>query len=155
MDNNTSTLNKHGEKLSEIAENLTQMHFSYKVKERSGKKYWKNRVADFEQYMRISTDYYTHARATIALIDKEESDRFLLLMAKMQQDKTALAKTIKEIATNPSIMDSRDRQQSKWSKDVKERLIQQSDQCLQHEKKMNQTFRDFYEKNFAKTLTKD
>lgn len=137
----------HSHKLAEMSRNLIEMHFSYKVEEKPSKQYWEGRIAEFEQYTHKGIEYYAQVRYMIGLVDKKESQMFLLRMSKMHQLSASLAKTIEEVAANPSIMDPKDRQQSKWSRDVRDRLIRQSDECLCHEKDMNRAFREFYEKN--------
>ncbi len=147
----TESVRIHSQRLAELSRNLLEMHFSYKVKEKPSRQYWEKRVADFERYAGAGMEYYSQAHSIICLVDEKESQMFLLGMSKMRQLSVSLVKTMKEVAANPSIMDSRDRQQSRWSKDVKDRLVQQSDTCLRHEKEMNRTFREFYEKGLGGT----
>ena len=44
-------------------------------------------------------------------------------------------------------MSSKDKQQSKWSKEIKDQLIDYSNKALQQETDMNRNFRQFYEKH--------
>ena len=141
----------YSRRLADMSRSLMEMHFSYKVEEKPSRQYWEKRVADFERYASTCMEYYSQAQSMIGLMDKKESQMFLLRMSRMRQLSTSLVKTMKEVAANPSIMDPKDRQQSKWSKDVRDRLIRQSDECLHHEKDMSQTFREFYEKNLGST----
>ena len=143
-------VNTHGRKMAEISEKLMNMRFSYKVEARPSRQYWEKRVADFERYAGTGMEYYSQAHYVIGMVDEKESQMFLLEMSRMQQISTSLVKTMKEVAANPSIMDPKDMQQSRWSKDVKDRLVRQSNECLRHEKDMNRKFREFYEKNFGK-----
>ena len=59
---------------------------------------------------------------------------------------------MEKIEKNPSIMNSKDRQQSLWSRKIKEEITEHSNKCLQHEKDMNTLFREFYEKYLKKIL---
>ncbi|EPA05191.1 hypothetical protein BG20_I2265, partial [Candidatus Nitrosarchaeum limnium BG20] len=47
---------------------------------------------------------------------------------------------------------SKDKQQSKWSKDLREKLIESNTLCMNHEKNMNKIFRGFYEKHLKDFL---
>jgi hypothetical protein len=59
---------------------------------------------------------------------------------------------IEEVKQNPSSVKSKDKQQSKWSKELRERLIETSNACLHHEMNMNKFFREFYEKHLKNIL---
>jgi hypothetical protein len=59
---------------------------------------------------------------------------------------------MQEIEETPSIINSKDKQQSQWSKKVKEKLIEISTKCLEHEKVMNLNFRKFYDEEVKKIL---
>ena len=41
---------------------------------------------------------------------------------------------MEKIEKNPSIIDSKDKQQSQWSKELKKQITEQSNKCLNHEK---------------------
>ena len=103
-----------------------------------------------EKYKQTGLDYYNQAYSLINLVDKEESQLFMLRISKFHQLGMNLIETMKKIKENPSIIDSKDRQQSLWSKKIKEQITKNSDDCLNHEKKMNLLFRKFYEKNLKK-----
>ena len=47
-------------------------------------------------------------------------------------------------------MNLKDKQQSRWSKDLRDQLIKSNNECLDHEKRMNVFFKEFYEKNLMK-----
>ena len=47
---------------------------------------------------------------------------------------------------------SKDRQQSQWSREIKNQIIEQSDKCLKCEREMNTTFREFYEEKMKVIL---
>jgi hypothetical protein len=57
-----------------------------------------------------------------------------------------------QIKENPSIIDSKDKQQSQWSKKIKESMLELSTNCLENEKNMNLNFRKFYDKEIKKLL---
>jgi hypothetical protein len=59
---------------------------------------------------------------------------------------------MEKIRENPSIIDPKDRQQSKWSKEIKNQITEHSNKCLQHEKDMNILFRECYEKHLKEIL---
>ena len=52
-------------------------------------------------------------------------------------------------------MASKDKQQSKWSKELKEKMIECSNENLDHEINMNKDFRKFYEMRLKKILESD
>jgi hypothetical protein len=59
---------------------------------------------------------------------------------------------MEKVKENPSIIDSKDKQQSLWSKEVKKEVLAISKNCVEHEKYMNDIFRKFYEINIKKIL---
>jgi hypothetical protein len=59
---------------------------------------------------------------------------------------------MQKIKNNPSITDPKDKQQSLWSKDIKNKITEQSNKCLNHEREMNLSFRDFYQNELKKIL---
>jgi hypothetical protein len=63
-----------------------------------------------------------------------------------------LLNNMEEVKKNPSIIKSKDKQQSKWSKELREKLIESSNVCLHHEMDMNKFFREFYETRLKKIL---
>ena len=86
------------------------------------------------------------------LINKEKGSMFLLEISKFHQLGIELKKIMQQIEETPSIINSKDRQQSQWSKKVKEKLVEISDSCLKHEKSMNLNFRKFYDDEVKKIL---
>jgi hypothetical protein len=63
-----------------------------------------------------------------------------------------LLNNMEEVKQNPSIIKLKDKQQSKWSKELREKLIDSSNACLHHEMDMNKFFREFYETRLKKIL---
>jgi hypothetical protein len=86
------------------------------------------------------------------LVNKEEAQMFLLQTSKFHQLGTELIKLMQQIEENPSIINSKDKQQSQWSKKIKEKIIEHSKNCLENEKNMNLNFRKFYDTEIKKIL---
>ena len=88
------------------------------------------------------------------LVNKDEAQTYLLHISKFRQLSTELIKIMEKVKENPSIIDSKDKQQSLWSKEVKKEVLAISKNCVEHEKYMNDIFRKFYEINIKKILYK-
>ena len=86
------------------------------------------------------------------LINKEEAQIFLLQTSKFHQLGTELIKYMHQIEENPSIINSKDKQQSEWSKKIKEKFVEVNANCLENEKNMNLNFRKFYDAKIKKAL---
>ena len=86
------------------------------------------------------------------LINKEEAQIFLLQTSKFHQLGTELIKYMHQIEENPSIINSKDKQQSEWSKKIKEKFVEVNANCLENEKNMNLNFRTFYDAKIKKAL---
>jgi len=86
------------------------------------------------------------------LVNKEEAQMFLLQTSKFHQLGTELIKVMQQIEENPSIINSKDKQKSQWSKKIKEKIIEYSKNCLENEKNMNLNFRKFYDTEIKKML---
>ena len=143
---------EHSEKLAKIGIELGEIKFSYKIEEKVTKEYWQKRMDDFKKYNEKGLEYYNQAHSMMNLVNKEEAQMFLLRISKFRQLSTTLSETMEKIKENPSIIDSKDRQQSLWSKEIKNQITEQSDKCLRHERDMNTSFREFYEKYLKKIL---
>ena len=156
MNQNSENIKKKvqekSEKLAELGSILAKNQFSYKIKEKILKEYWKKRIEELTKYNEISLEYYTQIQNLMNLINKEEAQIFLLQTSKFHQLGTELIKLMHQIEENPSIIDSKDKQQSQWSKKVKEKIIELSTNCLENEKKMNLNFRKFYDIEVKKFL---
>ena len=57
-----------------------------------------------------------------------------------------------QIEENPSIINSKDKQKSEWSKKIKEKFVEVNAKCLENEKNMNLNFREFYDAEIKKAL---
>ena len=140
------------EKLAELGFTLTKNQFSYKIEEKISKEYWQKRIKNLTKYNEISLEYYTQIQNLMNLVNKEEAQRFLLQTSKFYQLGTELIKLMQQIEENPSIINSKDKQQSQWSKKIKEKIIEHSKNCLENEKNMNLNFRKFYDTEIKKML---
>ena len=143
---------EHSEKLAKTGMALGKIQFSYKIEEKITKEYWQKRMSDFKKYNEKGMEYYNQAHSMMNLVNKEEAQMFLLRISKFRQLSTTLSETMEKIKENPSIVDSKDRQQSLWSKEIKNQITEQSNKCLRHEMDMNTSFREFYEKHLKKIL---
>jgi hypothetical protein len=143
---------EHSEKLAKTGMALGKIQFSYKIEEKITKEYWQKRMSDFKKYNEKGMEYYNQAHSMMNLVNKEEAQMFLLRISKFRQLSTTLSETMEKIKENPSIVDSKDRQQSLWSKEIKNQITEQSNKCLRHEMDMNTSFREFYEKYLKKIL---
>ena len=140
------------EKLAELGFTLTKNQFSYKIEEKISKEYWQKRIKNLTKYNEISLEYYTQIQNLMNLINKEEAQMFLLQTSKFHQLGTELIKLMQQIEENPSIINSKDKQQSQWSKKIKEKIIEHSKNCLENEKNMNLNFRRFYDAEIKKII---
>ena len=141
---------KESKKLAELGQNISKTKFSYKIKEDSSKKYWIKRIEEFRSYSKAGLEYYNQAYSLMKLINQQESKLFLLQISKFNQLASTLVEMMEKIKENPSIGNSKDKQQSVWSKEIRKDITKQSNECLNHEKKMNLGFREFCEKNLQK-----
>ena len=143
---------EHSKKLAKTGMELGEIQFSYKIEEKVTKEYWQKRMNDFKKYNEKGLEYYNQAHSIINLVNNEEAQMFLLRISKFRQLSTTLSETMEKIKENPSIIDPKDRQQSLWSKEIKNQITEQSNKCLRHEMDMNTSFREFYEKYLKKIL---
>jgi hypothetical protein len=139
-------------KLAELGFTLTKNQFSYKIEEKISKEYWQKRIKNLTKYNEISLEYYTQIQNLMNLVNKEEAQMFLLQTSKFHQLGTELIKVMQQIEENPSIINSKDKQKSQWSKKIKEKIIEYSKNCLENEKNMNLNFRKFYDTEIKKML---
>ena len=142
----------HSDKLAKLGMDLGEIQFSYRIEEKVTKEYWNQRMSDFKKYNEKGLEYYNQVHAMMDLVNKEEAQRFLLRVSKFRQLSTTLSETMEKIKENPTIIDSKDKQQSLWSKEIKNQITEQSNQCLRHEMDMNTSFREFYEKHLKSIL---
>ena len=142
----------HSDNLAKLGKELSEIQFNYKIIENITEQYWQNRINEFKKYNQKGIEYYTQAHVLMNLVDKEQSGIFLLGISKLRQLESKLIASMEEVKQNPSIVKSKDKQQSKWSKELREKLTESSNVCLHHEMYMNRFFREFYEKHLKNIL---
>ena len=156
MSQNSDGLKKivreHSEKLAKLGIELAKNQFSYKVENKPSKEYWQKRIEDLTKYNETSLAYYNQVQNMMNLINKEKAQIFLLEISKFHQLGTELVKIMHQIEKTPSIINSKDKQQSQWSKKIKEKFVKVNANCLEHEKYMNIGFRKFYDIEIKKIL---
>lgn len=143
---------EYSDKLAKLGMELGEIQFSYRVEEKPTKEYWQKRIDDFKKYNEIGMKYYNQVYSLMNLVNNEESQLFLLRVSKFRQLGSTLIEIMEKIKENPSISDSKDKQQSQWSKEIKNQITEHSNKCLHHEMDMNTSFREFYEKHLKKIL---
>ena len=140
------SIKKHSNNLSKLGRELSQIQFNYKVLDKTKEGYWQKRKEDFEKYHQKGMEYYTEVHALMNIVEKEKAGIFLFSISKLNQLGKKMLELLEEIKQNPSIMTTKDKQQSKWSKELRDNLIKYSDETLKQEKHMNTSFREFYDK---------
>ena len=145
-------IQEQSKKLTELGSILAKNQFSYKIEEKISKEYWNKRNEQLAKYNETSLEYYSQVQKMMNLINKEEAQRFLLQTSKFHQLGTELIKLMHQIEENPSIINSKDKQQSQWSKKIKENILESSTKCLENEKNMNLNFRRFYDAEIKKII---
>ncbi len=143
---------EHSDILAKLGMELGEIQFSYRVDEKTTKEYWLQRMQDFKKYNEKGLEYYNQVHAMMNLANKEKAQVFLLRVSKFRQSSIKLSETMEKIKENPSIIDSKDKQQSAWSKEIKNQITEQSNECLRYEMDMNSSFREFYDKHLKKIL---
>jgi len=156
MSENTENLKKilqgHSKELTKLGSVLAKEQFSYKIEEKTSKKYWQKRIEEFKKYNETGLEYYNQVQSMMNVIDKDKGQLFLLDISKFHQLGIKLIKIMETIEETPSIINSKDKQQSHWSKKIKKDISETSVECLDHEKYMNLSFREFYNSNIKKML---
>jgi len=146
------SVKEHSDKLAKLGMELGEIQFNYKIEEKASKEYWQQRMDDFKKYNEKGLEYYNQVHAMMNLVNEEESEMFLLRISKFRQLSTTLIEIMEKIKENPSIIDPKDKQQSKWSKEIKNQITEQSKKCLRYEMDTNTSFREFYEKYLKKII---
>jgi len=158
MSQNSEGLKKivkeHSEKLAKLGIELAKNQFSYKIENKPSKEYWQKRIDDFKKYNEKGMEYYNEIHSLMNVINREESQMFLLRIGKFRQIGIVFIEIMEKIIENPTIMDKKDKQQSQWSKKIKDQITEQSNKSLDFEKDMNSSFREFYEEHVKVILEK-
>jgi hypothetical protein len=156
MSENTENLKDilqgHSKELTKLGSVLAKEQFSYKIEEKTSKKYWQKRIEEFKKYNETGLEYYNQVQSMMNVIDKDKGQLFLLDISKFHQLGIKLIKIMETIEETPSIINSKDKQQSHWSKKIKKDISETSVECLDHEKYMNISFREFYNSDIKKIL---
>jgi len=142
-----SKTDEQRKRLEELGKRLTKIQFDFKIKNNPSEKYWVKRIEEFDMYHKKTIEYFSQAYSLMVDVDKEQAGMFLLRLSKLKQLGAKLLENMEKIRQNPAIMNVKDKQQSKWSLEQKDLLINANEECLNHEKKMNLFFREFCEKN--------
>ena len=145
-------MQENSKKLTQLGSILAKNQFSYKIEEKTSKEYWQKRIEHLIKYNETSLAYYNQVQNMMNLINKEKSQMFLLEISKFRQLGMELVKIMHQIEETPSIINSKDKQQSQWSKKIKEKFVEVNANCLEHEKYMNIGFRKFYDIEIKKIL---
>lgn len=145
-DDKSSEILKRSKTLSGLGAAIAKMKFSYEVKDKTEQNYWQRRIEEHKAYFEKSYEYYSQAYQLMRMISSEQADAFLLVVSRFHQLKTRQLQVLEKIMKNPTVMKSKDRQQSAWSKEAREELIENSNRCLEHEKSMSRLFREFFDR---------
>ncbi len=140
------TAKEYSQKLEKLGVELSKIQYDFKIKDKPSEKYWAKRIQEFNNYHKKTIEYFTQSYALMSLANEEQSNLFLLRISKLKQLGGKLLEDMENIKQKPSIMNSKDKQQSKWSIEQREQLIKSNNDCLIHEKHMNIFFKEFYEK---------
>ncbi len=143
--NSEKTIKEYSEKLEKLGVELSKIQYDFKIKDKPSEKYWTKRIQEFENYHKKVVEYFTKSYSLMSLVNEEQSDIFLLRISKLQQLGVKLFEDMEKVKQNPSSMDLKDKQQSKWSKEIRDQLLKSNNDCLNHEKRMNIFFKEFYE----------
>ena len=81
-------------------------------------------MEDFKKYNEKGLEYYNQVHTMMNLVNKEEAQMFLLRVSKFRQLSNTLSETMEKIKDNPSIIDSKDKQQSQWSREIKNQITE-------------------------------
>ena len=142
------TKKEYSEKLEKLGVELSKFQYDFKIKDNPSEKYWVKRIQEYEKYHNKVTEYFTQAYSLMNLVTEEQSGVFLLRISKLQQLGEKLLEDMEKVKQNPSSMNLKDKQQSKWSKEIRDQLLKSNNDCLNHEKRMNVFFKEIYEKYF-------
>ena len=145
-------IKEHSDELAKLGMGLAKNQFSYKVEEKTAKEYWQKRKNDFKKYNEKGSEYYNKIYTLMNIINREESQMFLLRIGKFRQIGLVFIEIMEKIKENPTIMDKKDKQQSQWSKKIKNQITEQSNTSLNFEMDMNSSFREFYDKQVKEIL---
>jgi len=107
-------IKEHSEKLEKLGVELSKIQYDFKIKSKSSEKYWVKRIKEFENYHKKVVEYYTQAYSLMNLANEEQSRICLLKISKLKQLGVKLLENMEKIKQIPSIINLKDKQQSKW-----------------------------------------
>ena len=142
------TKKEYSERLEKLGVELSKIQYDFKIKDKPSEKYWVKRIQEYEEYHNKVTEYFTQAYSWMNLVTEEQSGVFLLRISKLRQLGEKLLEDMEKVKQNPASMNLKDKQQSKWSKEIRDQLLKSNNDCLNHEKRMNVFFKEIYEKYF-------
>ena len=143
-EDNQRSIKEQEDKLAALGNGLAQIKFRYKISNEVKTEYWEKYVEDFKRYSEKGMQYYSQAYLLMGMIEKERAELFLLEIAKLRQLSSRLLELLEEVKRNPSIISVKDRQKSRWSKEIRDQVMEYCEKNLNHEKRMNLSFREFY-----------
>jgi len=143
------TIKEYSKKLEKLGLELLKIQYDFKIKDNPSEKYWVKKIQEFKKYHEKVVDYFTQSYSWMKLVDEEQAGIFLLRISKLQQLGVKLLEDMDKVKQNPASMNLKDKQQSKWSKEIREKLLKSNNDCLNHEKRMNVFFKEVY-KNYLK-----
>lgn len=143
------TIKDYSKKLEKLGLELLKIQYDFKIKDNPSEKYWVKKIQEFKKYHEKVVDYFTQSYSWMKLVDEEQAGIFLLRISKLQQLGVKLLEDMDKVKQNPASMNLKDKQQSKWSKEIREKLLKSNKDCLNHEKRMNVFFKEVY-KNYLK-----
>ena len=89
MSENTENLKDilqgHSKELTKLGSVLAKEQFSYKIEEKTSKKYWQERIKQFKKYNETALEYYNQVQSMMNIIDKDKGRLFLLDISKFHQ----------------------------------------------------------------------
>ena len=145
-----NTIKEHSKKLEKLGLELLKIQYDFKIKDNPSEKYWNKKIQEFKNYHEKVVDYFTQSYSWMNLVDEEQAGIFLLRISKLRQLGVKLLEDMEKVKQNPASMNLKDKQQSRWSKEIRERLLKSNNDCLNHEKRMNIFFKDVYKKYLNK-----
>ena len=144
------TVKEHSEKLERLGVELSKIQYDFKIKDKPSEKYWAKKIQEFESYHSKVKEYFTQSYSMMSLINEEQSGIFLLRISKLRELGAKLLEDMEKVKKNPSSMDLKDKQQSRWSKEIRDRLLKSNNDCRNHEKRMNIFFKEFHKEYLMK-----
>jgi hypothetical protein len=144
------TIKEQSKKLEKLGLELLKIQYDFKIKDNPSEKYWIKKIQEFKNYHEKVVEYFTQSYSWMNLVNEEQAGIFLLRISKLRQLGVKLLDDMEYVKQNPASMNLKDKQQSRWSKEIRERLLKSNNDCLNHEKRMNIFFKDVYKKCLKK-----